>query len=322
MKTILSMLTMLAMLQTQLEVNVQLRQRVVTVRDRAGQIARGLKAEDFVLEEDGEAQPIRHFTEDSETPVALGFLLDVSDSMALKLNKETKETRLSAAVAASQLLIRSMKPGDEFLLMTVSTTLSVRENLTKDPRKVEDRLVKLQASGRSHLVPNLEKAMKELRKSTHRKRALVIFTDGEVSGERDHTRKFLENAEMLIYTFAINETSANLAPIGPAWMSTIVTGTLLSENQRPVPMLFGDEVLKLLAGASGGRSEVFANASGRTVSRVQDFAKDIAAELRGQYTIGYYPNTSRSSIQPTVRIRAKSPEYQVRMQRNPIEIVE
>jgi Ca-activated chloride channel family protein len=322
MKTLASILTVLTLLQTQLEVSVQLRQLVVTVRGRDGQIARGLKAEDFVLEEDGAAQTVRHFTEDSETPVALGFLLDVSDSMAVKLSKETKETRLAAAVAASQLLIRSMKPGDEFLLMTVSTTLSVREKLTKDPRKVEDRLVKLQASGRSHLVPNLEKAMKELRKSTHRKRALVIFTDGEVSGERDHTRKFLENAEMLIYTFAINETTSNLAPFGPAGVSIMVTGTLLPEYQRPVPMIFGDEVLKLLAGASGGRSEVFATASGRTLSRVQDFAKDIGAELRGQYTIGYYPKTSGSPEKHAVRIRTKSPEYQVRMQRSPIEIVE
>lgn len=323
MKTILSMITLLAMLQTQLEVNVQLRQRVVTVRDRSGQIARGLKAEDFVLEEDGVPQPIRVLTEDALTPVALGIVLDVSDSMAAKFSRESKETRLSAAVAAGQLLVRSMKPGDEFVLMAYTNTLTVREKLTKDPHKIEERLAKLQANGRaSELLANLEKAIKELRKSSHRKRALVILTDAEVSGGRDRTRKMLEGAETLIYTFAVNESNSNLAPLPPMLVSTIGMGTLASSAAPREAMIYGKQVLDLLAGATGGRSEIFNSTSTTAMDRMQDFAKDIAAELRGQYTIGYYPNTSRSSIQPTVRIRAKSPEYQVRMQRNPMEIVE
>jgi VWFA-related protein len=323
MKTILSMLTMLAMLQTQLEVKVELQQLVVTVRDRSGQITRGLKAEDFILEEDGTSQPIRHFTEDAQTPVALGIVVDVSDSMAAKLRRESKESRLSAAVDAGRLLIRSMKPGDEFLLMAYTNTLTVREKLTKDPKKIEDQLVKLQANGRaSELLNNLDKAMKELRKSTHRKRALLVFTDGEVSGTRDRTRKVLENAELLIYTFAINESNSNLAPLAPMMVSTIGMGDLASSAAPRVPVIYGKEVLNLLAGASGGRSEIFNGTSTDAISSMQDFAKDIAAELRGQYTIGYYPQASGSPEKHNVRIRAKSPEYQVRMQRNPIEIVE
>lgn len=314
-------LGLVALVQAQLEVNVNLRQTTITVRDRSGQIVRGLEAGDFILEEDGIVQPIRHFTEDSETPIALGIVVDVSQSMGLKL-QDGSQTRLSAAIATGQLLTRSMKPGDEFILLGSSSDLTVREKLTKDPRKIEDRLAKLQVplGGRSSMVEHLDKALKELRKSTNRKRALVLITDAELSGERDRTRKILENSEILIYTFVINDAGASLAPPPP--MSMVSNSGMGAVNTNPparVEFIYGKSMLNLLAGATGGRFEIFSNTGESTTDRMQNFARDIAAELRGQYTIGYYPRGG-SPRNPIVHIRAKSPEYQARVRRDPMEI--
>ena len=315
----LALAVILAVLaQAQIGIDVQLRQFVVTVRDRSGQIARGLKLEDFILEEDGASQPIRHFTEDSETPIALGIVVDISDSMALKL-RNTKQSRLSAAIVTGQLLVRSMKPGDEFILMSSSNELLVREKLTKDAKKIEDRLAKLQTGGRSRLLSRIDKAIKELKKSTNCKRVLVLITDVEIAGERDRTRSILENSETLIYTFAINDANASLAPPPVARLGdTMGMGNLSSPASRKIEYIYGKQVLDLLAAATGGRSEIFSNTGVSTLEQMQRFANEIAAELRGQYTVAYYPKSSAK--QPGVRVRTKSPEYQVRVQRNPIEI--
>jgi len=52
----------------------------VTVRDADGRLITTLEKADFIVEEDGVAQPITQFTKD-RVPVSLSLTLDISDSM-------------------------------------------------------------------------------------------------------------------------------------------------------------------------------------------------------------------------------------------------
>ncbi len=52
----------------------------VTVRDADGRLVINLEQADFVVEEDGVAQPITQFTKE-RVPVSLSLTLDISDSM-------------------------------------------------------------------------------------------------------------------------------------------------------------------------------------------------------------------------------------------------
>jgi len=69
------------------EVNV-----LASVRDKQGRFFSDLTAQDFVVEEDGRAQTIRHFERQSDLPLTLGLLVDVSTSQTSLLNDERRAT--------------------------------------------------------------------------------------------------------------------------------------------------------------------------------------------------------------------------------------
>jgi len=50
----------------------------VTVRDKNGQIVRDLTKDDFILEEDGRAQIIKYFAQETNLPLTLGLMVDTS----------------------------------------------------------------------------------------------------------------------------------------------------------------------------------------------------------------------------------------------------
>lgn len=53
---------------------------LASVRDKQGRFLNDLPKEDFVLEENGRPQPLRYFSTQSDQPLTLGFLIDVSGS--------------------------------------------------------------------------------------------------------------------------------------------------------------------------------------------------------------------------------------------------
>jgi VWFA-related protein len=71
------------------------------------------------------------------------------------------------------------------------------------------------------------------------------------------------------------------------------------------------KVLNRFGEASGGRAwEISEAAFGKNLDAVLD---TIAAELRSQYSIGYYPNRpGKDGKWHSVRIRMKNPEYAAR----------
>src|SRR4051794_5733750 len=58
------------------------------VRDKRGDIVKGLTKADFTLEEDGVAQTIRYFSQESDLPLTLGLLVDTSGSQRRLIEQE------------------------------------------------------------------------------------------------------------------------------------------------------------------------------------------------------------------------------------------
>ncbi|MBI2150843.1 MAG: VWA domain-containing protein, partial [Acidobacteria bacterium] len=52
-----------------------------SVTDRRGRFVPGLRAQDFLVQEDGRRQEIRNFSRESELPLTLGLLIDTSPSV-------------------------------------------------------------------------------------------------------------------------------------------------------------------------------------------------------------------------------------------------
>jgi VWFA-related protein len=289
-----------------------LQQIVVTVIDDNGRYVRDLKADDFVLEENGTRQQITSFAQDSDVPISLGILIDKSASMRLPLavqGKEKVSAALLAADGAARVLVKLMKPQDEFLLMVFDEGLKVKQSFTTDQKKIVDLLYKNnQVGGSTHLYHAVSEALKQTKKAKNRKRALVVITDvHDTSGDKlDELKASLRDGEVPVYTF------------GMRWDAWGLPG------EDPTEPTFEVAVLRQMAVDSGGRSiivDIPDLTTDFTVIRMISFVQDIAAELRGQYTLKYLSNTSGPESEKAIRIRAVSPEYQVRFRRDNSEPV-
>jgi VWFA-related protein len=245
-------------------------------------------------------------------PISLGILIDKSASMRLPLavqGKEKVSAALLAADGAARVLVKLMKPQDEFLLMTFDEGLKVKQAFTTDQKKIVDLLYKNnQVGGSTHLYHAVSEALKQTKKAKNRKRALVVITDvHDTSGDKlDDLKASLHDAEVPVYTF------------GMRWDAWGLPG------EDPTEPTFEVAVLRQLAVDSGGRSiivDIPDLTTDFTVIRMIGFVQDIAAELRGQYTLKYYSTASGTDAEKAIRIRAVSPEYQVRFRRDNSEPV-
>ena len=63
-----------------IKVDVDLVNILTSVRDKRGALIPSLQKEDFTILEDGKAQTIKYFTKETDLPLTIGLLVDVSGS--------------------------------------------------------------------------------------------------------------------------------------------------------------------------------------------------------------------------------------------------
>src|ERR1035441_1927678 len=63
-----------------IKVDVDVVNILTSVRDKRGALIPTLQKEDFTILEDGKAQPIKYFTKETDLPLTIGLLVDVSGS--------------------------------------------------------------------------------------------------------------------------------------------------------------------------------------------------------------------------------------------------
>jgi VWFA-related protein len=309
-------------------VDVQLYQVAVTVTDREGRYVPDLRPEDFLVELDGVQQEVRHLTQDMDTPLSLGLLMDTSASMRL---------RIPAAVAAGRTLVEEMHPDDELYIMTFNEFTSLRQNFTNNPAKLNDALAKIKPASRwTRLFSAVLDGIERARKGHHKKRALIVISDGwDSSGEMSirEFRRRLRASEMLIYGVEIREAatgSANHVPNRP--ISRTVDGNDV-ENRVPggslgsagrsvirpptfpggaAPYVSAREVFAAIESETGGRSFHTLSDQGqpKLALDLEKIVQQISAELRGQYSLGFYPSAP-FSVSSRLRIMMTNPEYHV-----------
>ena len=282
---------------------------ILTVTNSAGQYVPDLKSDDFIVEEEGVRQQVATFTRDSEVPVSLGILIDKSASMRLPVAVQGKEkvpAALLAADGAARVVVKLMKPQDEYLIMLFDDKFSVKQPFTSDEKKVTDFLYKNNTvGGATHLYKAVGEALKETKKKAKNpRRALVVITDvHDTSGDKiEDLQATIRELEIPVYTF------------GMRWDAWGVPG----QEAEISKATYEEAVLKMMAAESSGHSMVVDIPdllSDYTVGRMIEFVTLIGIDLRGQYTLSYYSSTSGPAAEKAIRIRATSPEYQVRFRR-------
>src|SRR5271157_1208195 len=268
----------------------------VRVTDRQDNEIHGLTANQFSLYEDGIRQKISFF-EAEEEPVSLGILLDVSGSMAAT-------GKLDLAKDALPRLISTLRPEDEMFYLRFHREVDKIVGFTTDPHLILSAISEtgVTRDGTS-LYDAVAKALCAMRSAHHHRRALLVVTDGA----DQHSHRSLEELIPIVQA-----SQAQVFIIG--YFSAEEYDLYRSSRDPKVALVTNQEIdnplvaFKQLANESGAES-FFPSSS----AKLQEAVDAVAHQLRTQYTLAYYPNSSAGGFrrievkvaQSGARVRAR-----------------
>ena len=246
----------------------------VRVVDRNNRPINNLQQSEFKIFEDNVPQQIEFFSK-SEVPTNYSLVIDNSGSLRSQLDK---------VIEAGKILIDTNRPDDETSVVRFvsSDKIEIVQDFTPSKTDLGDALDNLFIEGgqtaiidavylAAERVDNYEKG----RSSNDRKRrALILVSDGEDRNSfysEAQLFQLLRESEVQIYVIGfVNELDKE--------------GGLFSKSDRQKSVNF----LNRLATETGGKAYFPAS-----VNELNTIARDIASELRTQYSIGYVPTNDK-----------------------------
>jgi Ca-activated chloride channel homolog len=243
----------------------------VRVAERSGREVAGLVLRNFTLYEDGVVQKIESFSNE-EQPIALGILLDRSESMS-------ENFKLERAKEAAVALVRAVRPGSAFAYLPFDHEVRGTVGYHTDRLRVEQEISATTLGGGTSLYDAILVGLSRAAGASHARRALVVFSDGSDQHSL-HTLEEVVHAvqESQVQLYGIGYFSKEEEAIfhtGPAKIS------LLNGQQIDNPRV----VFQRLAKESG--AEAFFPRSDQDLRRTID---RITTDLRTQYTLAYQPS--------------------------------
>lgn len=250
------------------EINVALRTLFVTVTGGDGKRVLDLTREDFRVIDNHTEQKLITF-ERGEVPFNAVLLMDTSESM--------RGPRIAASRAGVHAFLGGMKEVDEASLLLFSDRLLAATPFHNDKKPLEAVLADTPAEGGTAINDHLYLALKLLDGQVGRG-AIVLFSDGTDVQSVLSMQEVLwkeRRSQSLIYWLQLNEEGSRRTSISSAWRDFNANDREFRDLQRAVI-------------ESGGRIEGIDSISG-----VEGAFKEILAELREQYVLGYYPSNAR-----------------------------
>ncbi|MGB6386027.1 MAG: VWA domain-containing protein [Terriglobales bacterium] len=197
---------------TTIAVDVKVVTLPVTVRDKHGKIIRDLTKDDFTLQEDGRAQIIKYFSQDTNLPLTLGLLVDTSRSQTGVLDAE----RNASHSFFDQMLVQEK---DKAFLLHFDHEVELLQDLTSSREKLQAALDLLKTpsdrersndpndsgdsgsgsgshrGGGTQLYDAVFLASNELMKKQQGRKALIVLTDGVDRGSKTYLDGAIEAAQ-------------------------------------------------------------------------------------------------------------------------------
>jgi len=253
--------------------NVNLVLVPVTVTDSSNRVITGLDRQNFQVYEDKHPQEIKHFSGE-DAPVSIGILLDVSGSMATKIER--------AREAVLQLL-KTSNPQDEFFLMTFADAPALVEDFTSNPDEIQRQLLFTAPKGRTSLIDAIFLGINNMKKAKHQRKALLIISDGGDNRSRyteGDVKSLVKEADVLVYSIGV-----------------------FDREFRTIEERLGPELLGEVSDLTGAHCYTLDNPND-----LLQIAERIGLELRSQYVLGYHPdNSSRNGKWRKIKVRLALP---------------
>jgi Ca-activated chloride channel homolog len=247
----------------------------LTVTDIYGRYVSGLGKEAFTIFDNNEEQEITFFS-DTDAPVSVGILFDVSDSMSGE--------KIGKARKALERFINTSHPSDEYFLIAFNNRAQLLLDKTRDGEAVLRKLTLVEPRNNTALYDATYLGIERVTRGAHQKKAMLIISDGQDNASRynfGEVRRLLKESDVVVYAVGILDGAD----------SSSITG------------MQGQSFLEELTSVTGGKAFF-----PQTNVEMDEIFERIALELRHQYSIGYTPK----DFQPDgkyhkVKVKVKPP---------------
>ena len=252
--------------------------------DKHGKFVRDLNQSDFsILDDHKPPQAILNFRRETDLPLHLGLLVDVSGSVDSRFDFEQQ--------AATSFLQHTLRAGfDKAFVLGFNSHTQMAQDYTDDYSRLYWAVHRLHSGGGTALYDAIYHACKEKFLKDHSdhpvRKAIIIVSDGE-DNQSEMTKaqaiEMAQRAEVIIYAISTDDSGL---------------------------VMRGDRVLEQLAEATGGRAFF--------PFRMKDVTHSYAAiedELRSQYVVSYKPadfdadgryrSIEISSLKKDLQVRAR-----------------
>jgi len=250
--------------------------------DKHGKFVRDLTQKDFtILDDHKPPQAILNFHRETDLPLHLGLLIDVSGSVDSRFDFEQN--------AATSFLQHTLRTGfDKAFIVGFNSHSQLAQDFTDNYSRLYWAVHRLHNGGGTALYDAIYHACKDKFLKDHSehpvRKAIIVVSDGE-DNQSEVTRaqaiEMAQRAEVIIYAISTDDSGL---------------------------VLRGDRVLEQIAEATGGR--VF------FPFRMKDITRSFAAiedELRSQYVLSYKPaDFDADGRYRTIEISSLKKDLQVR----------
>src|SRR5438309_2573717 len=203
-----------------IKVDVDIVNVLASVRDKRGGLVANLEKQDFTILEDGKPQTIKYFSKETDLPLTIGLLVDVSGSQRNLIDIERN--------AASQFFSQVLRKKDEAFLISFGEESELLQDYTNSTRLLTEGLNQLRvSSGVGGLHPGpvptaggprgtvlydaVYLAANEKLKTEVGRKVIVIITDGVDQGSRLTINQAIEaaqKADAVIYSIDYSDPGA------------------------------------------------------------------------------------------------------------------
>jgi Ca-activated chloride channel family protein len=254
----------------------------VTVTDSNNRLITGLTKDDFEVFEDGDPETVTQFS-DKRTPVSVGILLDISDSMR-------GQPIVDARDALGRFLADLLEGDDEAFVGAFNHLPRILVPWTAPPARLAGRLDNERPSGGTAIYDAIAASASMFGRRQRTRAAMIVISDGaDTASDRSlpQTRELLRRSDAFVYAIAID-----------------------SAVEQRVSTRVNPEALREITGPSGGYTEVV-----RTSADLGPATERIAEELNSQYTLGYATTRPPDGSWRTIRVRVRNHDYIARARR-------
>ena len=261
-----------------------------TVRDAEGKLVGNLSRDDIEVFEDGVPEKIRFFARSSDLPLTIGLIVDASDSQSKFIRRHRQDVE--------KFLKDVLGPHDQAFLLCFGNHLRMVSDLTSSASQIMQNLDafdhskasfpeigprEVREEGTAFYDAIYYSVQEKLSSDSQGHRALILFSDGQDNSSAHHMLDAIEaaqRADVLVYSVRYTEERKHLKARDK----------------------YGIRVMQRISHDTGGAD------FDAIKSDLDTTFRDIGAELRALYEIGYHAsNMAHDDSFHKVAVRVKEP---------------